>query len=244
MIHKPPGWQVHKIAQPKSQWGKVADSRGFRRFALATLPLSGFFLFALTEGLDATCKCMCDHAGWCSTAGLVEVDESGDASGKPLSQYVQQLPNHRNLPIHHDESHQRGFLHRLDVPSSGMILVASTYSAYYDLQFQLSSGILIRDYAVLSHGWWSADRGVIRASVTWAETGAQKDSPSRITPGKNSETNLKVLSHSVRMGSTLSLLAIRIGTGRKHQIRVHTAHAGHATVSDGGVDELRSLRST
>ncbi|CAE6963981.1 unnamed protein product [Symbiodinium sp. CCMP2592] len=158
-----------------------------------------------------------------------QVDESGDASGLPLSQYVQKLCN---KPIHYDESHQRGFLHRLDVPSSGMILVASTFSAYYDLQFQLSAGMLIRDYAVQSHGW-CGDRGMIRASVAWADTGSRKDSPSRVIAGENSETHLKVLLHSIHMGRALSFMAIRIGTGRKHQIRVHTAHVGHATVSDG-----------
>eukprot|EP00439_Symbiodinium_sp_Y106_P069351 s1684_g11.t3 len=158
-----------------------------------------------------------------------QVDESGDASGLPLSQYVQKLCN---KPIHYDESHQRGFLHRLDVPSSGMILVASTFSAYYDLQFQLSAGMLIRDYAVQSHGWCS-DREMIRASVVWADTGSQKDSPSRVIAGENSQTHLKVLLHSIHMGRALSFMAIRIGTGRKHQIRVHTAHVGHATVSDG-----------
>jgi len=37
-------------------------------------------------------------------------------------------------PVADDVQHHHGFLHRLDVPSSGLILVAKTYSAYYDLQ--------------------------------------------------------------------------------------------------------------
>lgn len=45
-----------------------------------------------------------------------------------------------------------GFLHRLDVPSSGLILAAKTYAAYYDLQLQLRSRSLARDYVVLNHG--------------------------------------------------------------------------------------------
>ncbi|CAE8586474.1 unnamed protein product, partial [Polarella glacialis] len=31
----------------------------------------------------------------------------------------------------------------------------------------------------------------------------------------------------------VSLLVLRIGTGRKHQIRAHTAHIGHQTICDG-----------
>ena len=37
-------------------------------------------------------------------------------------------------PVADDVQHHHGFLHRLDVPSSGLILMAKTYSAYYDLQ--------------------------------------------------------------------------------------------------------------
>lgn len=45
-----------------------------------------------------------------------------------------------------------GFLHRLDVPNSGLLLLATSYAAYYDLQLQLAAGQLIRDYLVLVHG--------------------------------------------------------------------------------------------
>eukprot|EP00913_Durusdinium_trenchii_P031124 g29146.t1 len=41
------------------------------------------------------------------------------------------------LPILRDEAHEHGFLHRLDVPSSGLILAAKSFEAYYDLQVQL-----------------------------------------------------------------------------------------------------------
>lgn len=56
-------------------------------------------------------------------------------------------------PILWDPEFDFGFLHRLDVPSSGLILVATTYGAYYDLQLQLRSGMIGRDYVVLNHGW-------------------------------------------------------------------------------------------
>ena len=101
----------------------------------------------------------------------VQVDESGDASGLPLSGFVQKL---RKMPIH--------------------------------------------------------------PSVTWAETGMQKGSPSRVSSGENSLTRLSVLCHAMHEGCALSLMAIWIGTGRRHQIGVHAAHVGHSTVSDGDVD--------
>ena len=57
-----------------------------------------------------------------------------------------------NAPIFYDVQHNFGFLHRLDVPSSGLILVAKTYEAFYDMQVQLHAGEMHRDYTVLCHG--------------------------------------------------------------------------------------------
>ena len=51
-----------------------------------------------------------------------------------------------------DEECNRGFLHRLDVPNSGILLWAKSRHAYSDLQLQLASGRLARTYAVLAHG--------------------------------------------------------------------------------------------
>ncbi len=50
-----------------------------------------------------------------------------------LSDYVQQQFAIRQFPILADEVHQHGFLHRLDLPSSGLVMTAKTYQAFYDL---------------------------------------------------------------------------------------------------------------
>ena len=39
-------------------------------------------------------------------------------------------------PILRDEEVNYGFLHRLDVPSSGLILTAKSYEAYWSLRLQ------------------------------------------------------------------------------------------------------------
>ena len=70
-------------------------------------------------------------------------------SGAKLSCYVQSLGQ---WATEFDPYHDLGFLHRIDVPSSGLVLVAKTYKAYYDLKLKLNVGRLSRDYVVLSHG--------------------------------------------------------------------------------------------
>ena len=51
--------------------------------------------------------------------------------------------------------------------------------------------------------------------------------------GRASVTFLQRLQRTqLALSSACSLLAIRIGTGRRHQIRLHTAHVGHPVVAD------------
>ena len=51
--------------------------------------------------------------------------------------------------------------------------------------------------------------------------------------GRESTSWLRVAGHATQKAMALTLCAVRIGTGRRHQIRAQTAHVGHPTVSDG-----------
>ncbi|CAE8658037.1 unnamed protein product, partial [Polarella glacialis] len=161
-----------------------------------------------------------------------EVDSSvevGTDGAHSLSKFVSSVcpPSFRALAS--DLVHGRGFVHRLDVPSSGLILVALTCEAYYDLRFQLSSGGVARDYVVLCHGWAAPELRKISAPID-----SREGQSSRILlHGKPSTTLVRVLGHASYAGCALSLILARICTGRKHQIRLHLAHLGHPTVCDG-----------
>ena len=126
-----------------------------------------------------------------------------------------------------DAEHNFGFLHRLDVPSSGLILHAQNYEAFYDLQLQLYSGLMIRDYTVLCHGFltrqWLDFRLFYQGSAPSQVGGRGKVSVSRL-----SSENFFYGASAVSL--TLTLWCIQ--TGRRHQIRSHAAHVGHSTVRD------------
>ena len=81
-----------------------------------------------------------------------------------LSRYVQSL-GHWAVAL--DPDHGFGFLHRLDVPASGLVLFAKTYKACYDLQLQLNVGGVTHDYVVLCHGWMSPEHWEITVRVYW-----------------------------------------------------------------------------
>ena len=116
-----------------------------------------------------------------------------------------------------DRSHHFGFLHRLDIPGSGLILVAKTYEAYYRLLVQLNANQIVRDYVVLCHGWVSQAKRTVATPVHWTPG---NPAPSQVSSGgKPSVTNIRVVAHLHRASERYTLLAVRIGTGRTHQIR-------------------------
>ncbi|CAE7682696.1 ylyB [Symbiodinium sp. CCMP2456] len=141
-----------------------------------------------------------------------------------------------NYPIFHDAARDFGFIHRLDVPSSGLILAAKTYRTHSYLQLQLHTGVLLREYFVVSHGWLTPARRAISAALDDdAET-------TRAGIGKAALTKLKVQVQCHLEGEAFTAVAVQLGTGRKHQIRSHLAHVGHPVARDGRYSSSASFR--
>jgi len=138
-----------------------------------------------------------------------------------------------------DRSHAFGLVTRLDTPSSGLLLAATTYEAYYSLRWQFAEDTVERDYVCLLHGWMDPSVSHLSADIGYAR--AQGTVPTQISDGgRRATTFVKVLAHGAADASSsadagtrrVSLVAVRIGTGRRHQIRAHVAHAGHPVVGD------------
>ncbi|CAE7398291.1 ylyB [Symbiodinium sp. CCMP2592] len=171
-------------------------------------------------------------------------DESADTrETQQLLQYVRSLVGQQRMPILEDPTCSYGFLHRLDVPSSGLILAAKSFKSYFDLQAQLASGRLLRDYVVLCHGIIAAKQRTIEAPLSWlsdatSESESDRPSPTRSGAfGKPARTELTRVRAARRGkncgGSSLDFCKIRIRTGRRHQIRSHFAYVGFPVVCDG-----------
>jgi len=76
-------------------------------------------------------------------------------------------------------------------------------------------------------------RGTIEARLARSRTNRTKIAVVKGTAGRHAVTHYEVLkTFSPRGAAAVSLLRLRLETGRTHQIRVHLAHIGHPVVGD------------
>jgi 23S rRNA pseudouridine1911/1915/1917 synthase len=120
-----------------------------------------------------------------------------------------------------------GIVHRLDRLTSGVILVARTDAAHRHLAEQFSSRKVEKVYLALVHGRIKTDQGRITTPIA-RDPVRRIRMTARLARGRSAITEFEVL----RRFDKFTLLEVRIGTGRTHQIRVHLASIGHPVAGD------------
>ena len=121
---------------------------------------------------------------------------------------------------------RQGIVHRLDVGTTGVMVVAKSESAYTSLKRQFKERSVEKVYHALVQGYLDPTSGTIDAPIgrhpkhdyKWAIT----------ADGKPSVTHYDTL----EVFGSASLLEIHLETGRTHQIRVHMAAMKHPCVGD------------
>lgn len=120
--------------------------------------------------------------------------------------------------------------HRLDKETSGALLMAKNVKALRFLMKQFKSRKIDKEYVSLVHGWIEPRNGRIRLPL--ANKGAGDIRQGVRYDGKVADTAWETIKRYTLNGEKLSLLSIKIYTGRTHQIRVHLAHLGYPVFSD------------
>jgi 23S rRNA pseudouridine955/2504/2580 synthase len=118
--------------------------------------------------------------------------------------------------------------HRLDRDTSGLLIVAKKRSALLELHRMLREGEIEKIYVAVVKGSPGRKEFEIRESLHKHVTAGGERRVSVKEGGMPALTRVKVL----KKGKGVSLVELRLMTGRTHQIRVHLAHAGHPVLGD------------
>jgi 23S rRNA pseudouridine1911/1915/1917 synthase len=172
-------------------------------------------------------------------AGMVTHPGAGAASGTLANGLVYYLNRIGRQPPRRGGASRPGIVHRLDVGTSGLIVVAKTDRAHLNLAEQFESRSVMKDYTAMVYGAVKDDSGKIEAPIGRDPRNRVKMAVTR--DGRQATTLYSV----VERFDEFSLLDVEIKTGRTHQIRVHLAHIKHPVVADStyGAGRANSIKS-
>jgi 23S rRNA pseudouridine1911/1915/1917 synthase len=121
---------------------------------------------------------------------------------------------------------RQGVVHRLDVGTSGLMVVAKSEQAYRALKRAFKERRVDKVYHAVVQGHPEPTTGTIDAPIGRHPTADWRFAV--VADGKPSVTHYEVL----EMVPKASLVEVHLETGRTHQIRVHMAAVRHPCVGD------------
>lgn len=120
-----------------------------------------------------------------------------------------------------------GIVHRIDMDTTGALVVCKTDLAHQSLAEQLKVHSITRRYRAIVHGRLKEDFGTIEGSIGRHPT-ERKKMAINVKNGKSATTHYKVLERFEQF----TYVECELETGRTHQIRVHMSSIGHPLLGD------------
>ena len=118
-------------------------------------------------------------------------------------------------------------INRLDRDTTGLTILAKHMVSCSMLQEDMLKREIKREYLAIVDGVVKEDEGIIEAPIGRKE-GSTIERMVDYEKGERAVTHYKVIERKQK----LSLVSLRLETGRTHQIRVHMASIGHPLIGD------------
>ncbi len=171
-------------------------------------------------------------------AGMVVHPGHGNYSGTLVNALTWHL---RDEPLFQEGDMRAGLVHRIDKNTSGLLVVAKNEKSHARLARQFFEHTIDRVYVALVWGNFDDDEGTVTGNIGRSRKDRLKMA---VFPdgdeGKHAVTHYRVLK---RYGY-VTLLELRLETGRTHQIRVHMEWLGHPLFNDERYGGDRILKGT
>lgn len=160
-----------------------------------------------------------------------------------------------NALLHHTKDLSMGFneqrpglVHRIDKGTSGLLVIAKNESAQRFLAMQFQRKTTHRLYRAIAFGKFALLSGTVRSYLKRHPDDRKRVASVPVREDGTSEGKLAVTHYRVVQyhPTGLSLVELRLETGRTHQIRVHLSENQHPIVGDetyGGKSRVNGIKS-
>jgi 23S rRNA pseudouridine1911/1915/1917 synthase len=133
----------------------------------------------------------------------------------------------RHYLAERDPQARAGVIHRLDRDASGLLVFSKHNDAYENLKRQFFHHTVDRVYTAVVHGVPRPESGRIETHLVELPDGSVY-STRQLGKGEHAITDYQ----TIQTAGKVSLLEVKLHTGRKHQIRTHLAQRGTPIVGD------------
>lgn len=138
-----------------------------------------------------------------------------------------------------DKGNNITICHRLDTNTEGLLIFCKNISILDELLSGFKNSNIHKEYLTLVYGNLKKKKDILKAFIVKDnKTAFSKVVDKEIKGSQNIITEYEVIKYFSK--SNVSLLNIKLHTGRTHQIRAHMKHIGHNVIGDSkyGINEI------